>query len=99
VAPSIISSSCYSDQVPLEKDSLEEGAPPEETPLRAIAFAYMEATEKDEIPQERFKFIYRDEDDWIGMKQYSFDPSLSSSVELIAKKHASEGRYLIDTAL
>ena len=48
VAPSIISSSYYSDEVPLEEGPLEERAPPEETPLRAIASAHLEATEKDE---------------------------------------------------
>lgn len=68
LAPSISSSSCYSNEVPLEEDSLEEGGPPKGTPLRAMASAYMEATEKDELPQEWFRFIYRDEDDWIGMK-------------------------------
>lgn len=71
----------------------------EGTPLRAIPSAYIEATEKDEPPQERFKLIYRDGDDCIPMEEYPFGLSLSSSVELIAKKHASEGRYLFDTAL
>ena len=100
VAPSIISPSYYSDEeVPLEEDPLEEGASLEEAPLRAIASAHIEATEKDEVTQERFKFIYRDGDDWIPMEEYLFGPSLFSSVELIANKHASEGRYLFDTAL
>ena len=49
VAPSIISSSDYSDEVPLEEDPLEERALSEETPLRAIASAHIEATEKDEL--------------------------------------------------
>lgn len=99
MAPSIISSSYYSDNVPLEGDPLEERAPPKETPLRAIASAHTEATEEDELPQERFKFIYRDGDDWIPMEEYPFDRSLFSSVELIANKHAGEGRYLFDTTL
>ncbi|KAL8792178.1 MAG: hypothetical protein Q9195_005200 [Heterodermia aff. obscurata] len=95
VAPSIISSSYYSDNVPLEGDPLEERAPPKETPLRAIASAHTEATEEE----ERFKFIYRDGDDWIPMEEYRFGPSLFSSVELIANKHAGEGRCLFDTTL
>ena len=33
------------------------------------------------------------------MKEYFFGPSLPSSVELTAEKHAREGRYLFDTAL
>ena len=49
VAPSIISSSDYSDEVPLEEDPLEERALSEETPLRAIASAHIEATEKAEL--------------------------------------------------
>ena len=49
MAPSIISSNNYSDEVPLEEDPLEERALFEETPLRAIASAYIEATEKDEL--------------------------------------------------
>ena len=79
--------------------SPEERAPSEETPLRAIASAHIEATEKDELAQERFKFIYRDGDDWVPMEEYPFRPSRFSSVELIANKHPSEGRYLLDTAL
>ncbi len=99
VAPSIISSSFYSDEVPPEEDPVEERVPFEETPLRAITSAPMEATEKDEPLQERFKFIFRDGEDWITMEEYFFSPSLSSSVELTAEKHAREGRYLFDTAL
>jgi len=99
VAPSIISSSFYSDEISPEEGPLEERVPFEETPLRAITSAPMEATEKDEPLQERFKFIFRDGDDWITMEEYFFGPSLSSSVELTAEKHAREGRYLFDTAL
>ena len=99
VAPSIISSSFYSDEILPEEGPLEERVPFEETPLRPIAPAPMEATEKDETLQERFKFIFRDGDDWITMEEYFFGPSLSSSVELTAEKHAREGRYLFDTAL
>lgn len=33
------------------------------------------------------------------MEEYPFGPSLFSSVELIANKYPSEGRYLLDTAL
>jgi len=68
LAPSISSSSCYLDEISLEEDSLEEGDSPKGTPLRTMASTYMEATKKDELPQEWFRFIYRDEDDWIGMK-------------------------------
>ena len=99
VAPSIISSSFYSDEIPLEDGPLEERVPFEESPIRPIASAPMEATEKDETLQERFKFIFRDGDEWITMEEYVFGPSLSSSVELTAEKHAREGRYLFDTAL
>ncbi len=99
VAPSIISSSFYSNEISPEEGPLEERVPFEETPLRPIASTPMEATEKDETLQERFKFIFRDEDDWITMKEYFFDSSLSSLVELTAEKHAREGRYLFDTAL
>ena len=60
---------------------------------------YIEAIEKDELAQEQFKFIYRDGDDWVLMEEYPFGPYLFSSVELIVNKHASEGRYLLDTAL
>ena len=45
------------------------------------------------------QIIYRDGDDWVPMEEYSFGPSLFSSVELIANKHVSEGRYFLDTAL
>ncbi len=99
VAPSIISSSCYSGDVPLEEGSLQERAPYQETSPRTIASAHMEAKQEDKFPQERFKFIYLDGHDWIPMEEYPFGPSLSSSVRLIADKHASEGRYLFDTAL
>ena len=91
VAPSIISSSFYSDEILSEEGPLEERAPFEEN-LRAITSTPMEATEKDEPFQERFKFILRDGDDWITMEEYFFRPSLSSSVELTAEKHAREGR-------
>lgn len=63
VAPSIISSSFYSDEIRPEEGALEERVPCEETPLGAITSAPMEATEKDEPLQERFKFIFRDGDD------------------------------------
>lgn len=33
------------------------------------------------------------------MEEYFFGPSLSSSVELTAEKHAREGRYLFDGSL
>jgi len=99
VAPSIISSSFYSDEILPEEGPLEERAAFEETPLRPIASAPMEATEEDETLQERFKFIFRDGHDWITMEEYFFGPSLSTSVELTAEKHARDGRYLFDTAL
>jgi len=99
VAPSIISSSFYLDEIPPEEGPLEERVPFEETPLRAINLAPIEAIEKDEPLQEWFKFIFRDGDDWITMEEYFFGPSLSSSVELTAEKHVREGRYLFDTAL
>ena len=99
VAPSIISSSFYSDEISPEEGPLEGTVLFEETPLRPIASAPMEATEKDETLHERFKFIFRDGDDWITMEEYFFGPSLSSSVELTAEKHAREGRYLFDSAL
>ncbi len=99
VAPSIISLSFYSDEIPPEEGPLEERVPFEETPLRAMTSALMEATEKDEPFRERFQFIFRDGDDWITMEEYFFGPSLSSSVELTAENHAREGRYLFDTAL
>lgn len=83
VAPSIISSSFYSDEV-LPEEGLS---------------APMEATDKDELLQERFKFIFRNGDDWITMEESSFDPSLSSLMELTAQKHAREGRYLFNMAL
>ena len=99
VAPSIISSSFYSDEISPEEGPLEERVPFEETPLRPIASAPMELKVKDDTLQERFKFVFRDGDDWITMEEYFFGPSLSSSVELTAEKHAREGRYLFDTAL
>ena len=99
VAPSIISSSFYLDEISFEEGPFEERVSFEETSLRAITLAPMEATEKDEPLQERFKFIVRDEDDWITMKEYFFGLSLSSLVELTAEKHAREGRYLFDTTL
>ena len=95
VAPSIISSSFYSDEISPEEGPLEERVPLEETPLRPIAPAPMEATEKDETLQERFKFIFRDGDDWITMEEYFFGLSLSSSVELTAEKYAREGTISI----
>ncbi len=63
VAPSIISSSFYLDEISFEEGPFEERVSFEETSLRAITLAPMEATEKDEPLQERFKFIVRDEDD------------------------------------
>ena len=86
IAPSIFSSSHYSDEVALKEGPLEG-----ETQVQAIASANMEAIEKDEIPQDRFKFICCDGDDWITMEQYQFGPSLSSLVDLTAEKHTSEG--------
>lgn len=99
VAPSIISSIFYLDEISPEEGPLEERVPFEETPLWPVALAPMEATKKDEILQERFKFIFRDEHDWITMEEYFFGSSLSTSMELTAEKHAREGRYLFDTAL
>ncbi len=99
MTPSIISSSFYSDEILPEEGPLEERVPFEKTSLRPMTSAPMEAIEKDETLQERFKFIFRDGDDWITMEEYFFGPSLSSSVELTAEKHAREGRYLFDTAL
>ncbi len=99
LAPSIISSSFYSDEVLLEEWLLEEDSLKEETSLQAIASARIETTKKDELSQDRFKFIFCQEDDWISMKQYSFDSSLFSLVKLTAEKHASEKQYLFDTAL
>jgi len=99
VAPSIISSSFYSNEISPKEGPLEERVPFEETPLRPIASAPMKATKKDETLQERFKFIFRNKDDWITMKEYFFDPSLFSSMKLTIKKHAREGRYLFDTTL
>jgi hypothetical protein len=63
MAPSIISSSFYLDEISPEEGSLEERVLFEETPLRPIDSAPMEATKKDEPLQERFKFIFRDGDD------------------------------------
>ncbi|KAI4146514.1 MAG: hypothetical protein LQ340_005897 [Diploschistes diacapsis] len=51
VAPSILPSSFYSDEV-LPEGPLEEKVPFEETPLRAIIPAPVEATEKDERLQK-----------------------------------------------
>ena len=99
VASSIISSSFYSDEILPEDGPPKERVPFEETPLRPIASTPMEITEKDDILQKRFKFIFRDRDYWITMKEYYFGQSLSSSVELTAEKHVKEGRYLFDTAL
>ncbi len=48
VAPSIISSSFYSDESLPEEGPLEERAPSKETPLQPIASAPMEATEETE---------------------------------------------------
>ena len=63
MTPSIISSSFYSDEVPSEEDPVEKRVSFEKTSLRAITSALMEATEKNEFLQERFKFIFRDEED------------------------------------
>ncbi len=63
VAPSRISSNFYSVEILPEEGPLEEMAPFEETPLRPIASAPMEATEEHEALQERFKFIFRDRHD------------------------------------
>lgn len=63
VAPSIISSSFYLDEILPEEGPLEERVLFKETPLRPIASVPIEATEKDEPLQERFKFIFRDGDD------------------------------------
>ncbi len=48
MAPSIISSSFYSDEILPEEGPLEERVLFKETPLRPIASVPMEATEKDE---------------------------------------------------
>ncbi len=63
ITPSIISSSFYLDEISPKEGPLEERVPFEETPLRPIASAPMKATKKNETLQERFKFIFRDEDD------------------------------------
>ncbi len=60
---SIISSSFYSDEISFEESSLEERVSFEKISLRSIASALMKATEENEILQERFKFIFRDEHD------------------------------------
>jgi len=62
VAPSILSSSFYSDEISPEEGPLGERVPFEDTPFRAITSAPMEATAKDETLQECFKFIFRDGD-------------------------------------
>ena len=82
-----------------EKGPLEERVLFEETPFRLIALVSIKATEKDEPLYKRFKFIFRDGDDQIIIKEYFFGPFLSSSVERTVKKYAREGRYLFDTAL
>ncbi len=99
VTSSIISSSFYSDEISLEEDSVEKRVPFEKTSLRAITSAFMKATEKNESLQERFKFIFRDEEDWITMKEYFFSSSLFFSMKLTTEKHARKRRYLFDTAL
>jgi len=96
---SIISSSFYSDEISFEESSLEERVSFEKISLRSIASALMKATEENEILQERFKFIFRDEHDWITMKEYFFDSSLFTSMKLTAEKHAREKRYLFDMSL
>ncbi len=99
VTSSIISSSFYSDEISLEEDSVEKRVSFEKTSLRAITSALMKATEKNEPLQERFKFIFRDEEDWITMKEYFFSSSLFSSMKLTTEKHARKKRYLFDTTL
>ena len=98
MALSIILLSFYSDEISPEDGPHEERVLFKKTPLRPIASAPIEITEKDDIFQERFKFIFRDGDDWIIIEKYYFGLSLSFSVELTAKKHIKKGRYLFDIA-
>ena len=95
----IISSNFYSNEITFEKSSLEEKVLFEKTSLRSIASALIKTTKKNESLQERFKFIFRDENDWITMKKYFFDSSLFSSMKLTTEKHERDKRYLFDTTL
>ncbi len=63
MAPSIILSSFYLDEILPKEGSFEERVSFKKTSLRSIASMPMEATKKNEPLQERFKFIFRDEDD------------------------------------
>ena len=58
VALSIISSNFYSDEITPKDSPPKERVPFEETPLRSTASAPMEITEKNDILQKRFKFIF-----------------------------------------
>jgi len=59
----IISLSFYLNEISLKENSLEERILFKNTSLRLITLALMKATKKNEILKERFKFIFRDEDD------------------------------------
>jgi len=59
----IISLSFYLDEISLKENSLEERISFKNTSLRLITLALMKVTKKNEILKERFKFIFRDEDD------------------------------------
>jgi len=63
MTPFIISSSFYLDEISPKEDSLEERIPFKKTSLRLIASTSMKTTKKNETLQERFKFIFRNEDD------------------------------------
>jgi len=59
----IISLSFYLNEISLKENSLEERILFKNTSLRLITLALMKVTKKNEILKERFKFIFRDEDD------------------------------------
>lgn len=58
ITPSIILSSHYSDEVTLKEGSLKR-----ETQVQTVTSVHMEAIEKDELPQDQFKFIHCNGDD------------------------------------
>lgn len=70
---SIISSSFYSNKISFEKSSLEKKVLFEKISFQLIASTFVKVTKKNKIFQKRFKFIFRDEDDWITIKEYFFD--------------------------
>lgn len=59
----IISFNFYSNEISLEENSFEKRISFEKIAFRAITSTLMKTIKKNESLQERFKFIFRDEDD------------------------------------